>query len=212
MSRAALRARARRSLELLDEIYPEIIQFLNFRSPFELLIGVILSAQTTDRQVNLVTPELFRRWPTAEALAQADPAKEVEPVIRSIGFFRTKARNICATARLVIEGVPKTMDELLKLPGVGRKSANVILGTLYGKPALIVDTHCGRVARRLGLSLRSDPLGIERDLALVVAPTDQYRFSMKINNHGRRYCHARKPDCPACVLRDICPSAQLSGT
>lgn len=202
---------ARRIAQIIERLqveYGEVASFLSYRSPFELLVAVILSAQTTDRQVNLVTPLLFERFPGPEELAAAAP-EQIEELIHSIGFFRTKARNIRETARLLVERhdarVPQSMDELTALPGVGRKSANVVRGTLYGLPAVIVDTHFGRVVRRLGVSGERDPAKVEREVAQKVAPGDQMRFSMLANKHGRVVCHARKPACGSCPLRALCP-------
>jgi endonuclease-3 len=201
-------ARADAVIERLLLAYGEVTSFLEYRSPFELLIAVILSAQTTDRQVNLVTAPLFERFPTPAALAKAGVA-EIEEIIHSIGFFHTKARNIRETARLIDErfagAVPDSMEELTSLPGVGRKSANVVRGTVFGLPAIIVDTHFGRVARRLGFTSEGDPAKIEAEVAQKVAPEQQMRLSMLLNKHGRVFCHARKPDCAGCPLRSLCP-------
>lgn len=195
-------------LDRLTEEYGEVVSFLEYRTPFELLIAVILSAQTTDRQVNLVTPTLFDRYPTPEALASADP-REIETILHPIGFFRAKTRSIQATAGAIADRfagrVPEGMDELTSLPGVGRKSANVVRGTVFGLPAIIVDTHFGRVARRLGLTSATDPTKAEHEVAGRVAPADQMRLSMLLNKHGRVYCHARKPACDGCPVREWCP-------
>lgn len=189
-------------------MYGEVVSFLEYGTPFELLIAVILSAQTTDRQVNLITPTLFERFPTPEALAHADP-DEIETILHPIGFFRAKRRSIQATAREIAERfggtVPEGMEELTSLPGVGRKSANVIRGTVFGLPAIIVDTHFGRVARRLGLTGAADPAKVEREIAERVRPSEQMRLSMLLNKHGRVYCHSRKPDCAGCPIREWCP-------
>jgi endonuclease-3 len=195
-------------LRRLSQEYGEVESFLDFHSPFELLIAVILSARTTDRRVNLVTPTLFERFPTPRALAQAKPS-ELETILHSVGFFRAKARNITATAELISGRfggiVPASMEELISLPGVGRKSANVIRGTIFGKPAIIVDTHFGRVVRRLGLTSEDDPVKVEVEIARTVSAADHMRFSMLINKHGRLYCHARAPDCEICPIRTLCP-------
>lgn len=194
-------------IEELARTYGEVMSFLDYHSPFELLIAVILSAQTTDRQVNRVTPRLFERFPGPRELAAAD-VEEIERVLHSIGFFRTKSRNIKATAgriRTDFAGrVPRSMEELTSLPGVGRKSANVVRGTIFGMPAVIVDTHFGRVVRRLGLTAASDPAKIEREIAGLVAPANQMRFSMLANKHGRVYCFSRNPDCGGCPIRHLC--------
>ncbi len=178
---------------------------------YQLLISVIMSAQTTDAQVNEVTPRLFSRYPGAEDLANAAQV-DVERIIHSTGFYRTKARNIRGTARVLMEAfngeVPSTMEELITLPGVGRKSANVVLGHCFGQPAVIVDTHFSRVVRRIGLTCESDPTRIEGDLKQLVSPDFQYRFSMLINRHGRKTCKARSPLCVDCPIFDCCDHGQ----
>jgi endonuclease III len=198
------------ALQRLQELYPETPSMLDYRTPFELLIGVILSAQTTDEQVNAVLPRLFERYPDAHALAEANPA-DVEGIIHSVGFFRQKAKSIVATARILAEeyggAVPDSMEELTRMRGVGRKSAGVILLHIYDTPAIIVDTHFTRLVQRLGFSAARDPIKLERDVAAVL-PRDYWNSaSMRLNYHGRRYCFARKPACSTCVLSDICPSA-----
>ncbi|ADN02995.1 endonuclease III domain-containing protein [Spirochaeta thermophila] len=202
------RKRFERLYGILEEEYPDTSSFISFAEPFQLLVGVILSAQSTDRQVNLILPELFARFPTPGDLAEA-PVEEIEALVRSVGFFRMKARNIKETARLVHERwggrVPERMEDLLLLPGVGRKSANVIRGTIYGRPAIIVDTHFGRVVRRLGLTEEHSPERIERDLASWIPPEKQYPFSMRVNRHGRAVCTARRPACASCRLAPFCP-------
>lgn len=197
-------------LGVLAHEYPETPSLLAHSAPFELLVGVILSAQTTDNAVNAVLPGLFERYPGPEALAAADPS-EVESIIHSLGFFRSKAKHIIETAKMVAAEyggtVPKTMEDLVRLPGVGRKSAGVILLHVYDTPAIIVDTHFGRVTRRLGFSEATDPRKLERDVAAVLPPEHWNAASMRLNYHGRRYCFARKPDCEACPVRTLCPSA-----
>lgn len=196
---------------ILDEFYPELIEFIDSANAYQHLIAVILSAQTTDKQVNAVLPALFTRFPVPENLMAADPA-EVEEIIHSVGFFRVKARNIIAAARDIQERfhgvVPEAMEELLSIPGVGRKSAHVIRGKCFGLPAIIVDTHFGRVVRRLGLAQGKNPESVEKQIAGKISPEKQYRFSMIINLHGREFCHAGRPKCTACPLAAICPSAQ----
>lgn len=200
--------RIREIIRILTLRYGEVNGFLDSRNHFELLIAVILSAQTTDRQVNLVTPALFARFPTPAALAAADPV-EVEGLIHSIGFFRTKARNIIKTSAALIErhggAVPAGMEELTALPGVGRKSANVVRGSCFGLPAVIVDTHFGRVATRLALASGGDPAAIENEVRTKVRDQDQMALSMLLNMHGRVCCHARKPECPRCPILHLCP-------
>lgn len=201
----------RRILEIsdtLDALAPEQIVFLDAREPFRHLISVILSAQTTDRQVNIVAKDLFARYPDAHALAEA-PLEDVRSIIRSTGYFNAKSKNIIACSQALVErydgAVPDTMDELTSLPGVGRKTANCILGSVYGRPAIIVDTHFGRVVRRLGLVSDDDPSKIEKQIAALLPENRQYRFSMTVNWFGRTCCHAKTPECPACVLWDACP-------
>ncbi len=203
-------ARAIAILERLTELYPETPSMLSYSTPFELLIGVILSAQTTDDQVNAILPALFARYPDPHALAAADVA-EVETIIHSVGFFRQKAKSIVATAEMLVERhggeVPDTMEDLTGLRGVGRKSAGVILLHIYDLPALIVDTHFSRLVQRLGFSSAKDPLRLERDVAAVLPREHWNSASMRLNYHGRRVCFARKPACDQCVLSDLCPSA-----
>lgn len=197
---------------ILDQQYQEDLGFLEAasRGPFELLMAVILSAQTTDRQVNVVSGRLFSRFPGPEGLSRASQ-EEVEDIIRSTGYFRAKAAHIIGASQMLVSEyggrVPDTMEELTRLPGVGRKTASVILGSVYHKPAVIVDTHFSRVVRRLALSEKRSPEALEKDIAGMLPGSSQYRFSMTVNNHGRVICHARKPECCSCVLRELCPSA-----
>jgi endonuclease-3 len=201
--------RARKAHALLVKTYPEIKPFLNYRSPFELLVAVILSAQTTDAAVNTVTPELFRRFPDAHTLAEA-PQEDVEEIIHSLGFYRVKALHIRQAARKILDSfggtVPAAMDDLVTLPGVGRKTAGVILYQIYGKPALIVDTHFSRVVWRLGFTANREPGQVEKILAALLPEKIWSSFSMRVNRHGRAVCMARKPACEACVLRKLCPA------
>lgn len=206
--------RAAGILRILTRAYPDTSPFLTYQNGFQLLIGVILSAQTTDRQVNAVTPELFRRFPGAEQLARA-PVTIIEEIIKPVGFYRNKARNIIAAARKTARdyrgNVPESMAELTAIPGVGRKSANVIRGHLFGLPAVIVDTHFARVVRRLGLLAEDtkDPAKIEREIALLIPPGEQTGFSMAVNRHGRAVCKARRPLCSGCPVNRLCPSVEL---
>lgn len=201
--------RARRIVRTLAETYPDAACELDFGSPFELLVATILSAQTTDRRVNQVTPALFAAYPTPQALAGADPA-DVEHLIAPAGFYRVKARTLVETSAALVERfagvVPPTMDELVTLPGVGRKTANVVLGEGFGVPGLAVDTHVARLAGRLGLSERTDPVGIEHDLAGLLPAGEWTRASQLLIWHGRRRCHARRPACGACPLSRWCPA------
>jgi endonuclease-3 len=198
-------------MKILDELYPDPKCELDHRSPFELLVATILSAQCTDKRVNLVTPTLFERFPDAASMAEADP-RELEKIIQSTGFFRNKAKNILGAARAIAEDhdgqVPQTMEELLPLPGVARKTANVVLGTAFGKnEGVVVDTHIARLSQRLGLTRETDPVKIERDL-MEKLPRDSWtRFGHQLIWHGRRVCFARKPNCAGCGLQMHCPSA-----
>ena len=192
--------------------YAEAECALRHRDAFELLVATILSAQCTDARVNLVTPELFRRWPNAAALAAA-PQAELEDVVHSTGFFRNKAKNLVGMARAVVERhagrIPDTMDALLALPGVARKTANVVLGTWFRKnEGVVVDTHVGRVARRLALTRHDDPAKVETDLMALLPRAEWTAFSHRVILHGRRICDARKPKCAACSLRELCPSRE----
>ena len=180
------------------------------RSPFELLIATILSAQTTDRSVNLITPELFRRYPAAADLAAADPA-EVEKLIKPTGFFRAKTQRIIAASRALVElfggVVPQDLDDLVKIPGIGRKTANVILGAGFGVPGFAVDTHVIRLTNRIGMVRTKDPVKIEFQVGSMVPKEEWTALSLRLILHGRRICDARRPLCPECVLNDYCPSS-----
>jgi endonuclease-3 len=182
-------------------------------TPFELLAATILSAQCTDERVNMVTPVLFARFPDAAALAAADPL-EVEEIIRSTGFFRAKARNLIGMAQGVVDRfggvVPSRLEDLVTLPGVGRKTANVVRSVVFGLPGLPVDTHVGRLARRLGLTTETDPVKVEHDLNSLVPAADRGAFSLRLILHGRRTCTARAPKCMSCCLAEFCPSASLA--
>lgn len=198
----------------LAEAYPARIE-LNFSNPLELAVATILSAQCTDRRVNEVTRTLFRKYRTAEDYANADP-EEFQEEIRPTGFFRNKARSILAFAQALVEGhggvVPDTMDDLVQLPGVGRKTANVILGSGFGKTeGIVVDTHVKRVAGRLGLTEESDPEKVERDLMKLVPREEWTGFGLRMIQHGRYTCGARKPRCGDCALESLCPSAHSFG-
>lgn len=185
---------------------------LDHRNPFELLVATILSAQSTDRTINSVTPALFARYPDAAALAGADPL-ELQAIIRPTGFFQAKSRSLIGMAAAVIERfggeVPAHMADLVTLPGVGRKTANVALSVAFDKPGLPVDTHVLRLSKRLGLTLHEDPVKVESDLNPMVPAADRGLLSLRLILHGRRVCTARSPACPECVLQDICPSSQV---
>lgn len=199
-------------VERLREEYPEAVTELVHADPYQLLTATILSAQTTDVRVNLVTPALFARYPTAADLAGAEPA-EVEELIRSTGFFRQKARAIVAMARDVVARhggeVPTTLDELTSLRGVGRKTANVVLGSAFALPGLAVDTHVRRLSNRLRLTRSLDPPVIEREVGALVPAAEWSALGHRLILHGRRVCAARAPRHDACVLADICPSVDL---
>ncbi|MDP8945725.1 MAG: endonuclease III [Actinomycetota bacterium] len=192
--------------------YPDARTELDWSNPLELLVATILSAQTTDVQVNRVTESLFSKYRTAEDYADSTP-DELEEDIRPSGFYRNKARSLRGMASALVEEhggeVPRTMSELVALPGVGRKTANVVLGNAFGtNEGIVVDTHVRRVSGRLGLTESQDPVKIEQDLMEVVPEEDRTIFSHLLILHGRRTCKARKPDCPNCILNDICPSAR----
>ena len=210
---AAKKQRALEILVRLKTLYPDAPCTLNYATPVQLLVATILSAQCTDERVNLVTPELFRRFPDAAALAKAEIA-ELEILIRSTGFYRNKAKNIQAAAALIIQEfngqVPKSMEQLLKLPGVARKTANVVLAHAYNINAgVTVDTHVKRLSDRLGLTEYTDPIRIERDLMRLLPQPDWENWSIRLVYHGRAVCKARSPQCDECILADLCPSAVL---
>lgn len=210
-STAARRARAAAVLAGLSATYPDARSELDFGTPFQLLIATMLSAQATDVSVNAATPALFARYPTPAALAAATPA-QVEPLIRTIGLYRTKARHCVAAAHALLERfggeVPRTVAELVTLPGVGRKTANVVVSNAYGVPAIAVDTHVGRLARRLGFSRQTDPNAVERDLEALFDPVDWVLVHHALILHGRRVCAARRPACATCNVAVLCPSRQ----
>jgi endonuclease III len=210
-SKTARRARASAVLAGLRAAYPDARTELDFATPFQLVIATLLSAQATDVSVNAATPALFARYPTPHALAAAS-ADEIEPYIRTIGLYRTKARNAVATARAIVERyggeVPTTRDELTTLPGVGRKTANVVLANAFGEPAIAVDTHVGRLARRLNFSRHLDPNKVEADLAALFDPADWVFLHHALILHGRRVCAARAPRCPECTIEQHCPSSR----
>jgi endonuclease-3 len=198
-------------IKRLKKAYPDARTELDHTNAWQLLVATILSAQSTDRGVNLVTPVLFERYPTPAALADANP-DDVETIIKSTGFFRNKTKSIMGAAKAVTERfggeVPHTMDELTSLPGVGRKTANVVLGNAFDiNVGIVVDTHVLRLSQRLGLTANTDPIKVEQDLMAVVPRKTWALFSHLLIFHGRRVCFARKPACADCVLNDICPSA-----
>jgi len=194
-------------VELLEQEYPEALCSLEYEKDYELLFATRLAAQCTDERVNKVTPTLYSRYPSLEALAEAK-LEDVEEIIRSCGFFHTKARDIIAASQMLLVDfggvVPDNMDDLLKLPGVGRKTANIILGDIYRKPAVVTDTHCIRLANRMGLAVGKDPYKVEMQLAELIPPEKQSDFCHRLVLHGRAVCSARKPNCNICTLHDVC--------
>ncbi len=203
-----LRERVPLLLDALARIYPETGTALAHQNPLQLLVATVLSAQCTDKRVNLVTPALFARFKTARDFAEAK-LPDLQRYIQSTGFYRAKSRNIRALCRALVKHhggeVPGTLDELVKLPGVGRKTANVVLGDGFGIPGITVDTHVGRLSRRLGLSRHTDPVKVERDLMRLVPQAEWTRFSHRLILHGRQVCKAIKPRCAECPLAALCP-------
>lgn len=198
-------------IAILKARYPDALCALHYEKDYELMIAVRLSAQCTDARVNLVTPALFARFDTLDAFADADVA-EVEAMVHSCGFYKHKARDIVAACRMMRDRfdrkIPNTMDALLTLPGVGRKTANLLLGDLYGQPAVVCDTHCIRIANRLGLAQGKEPEKVERQLRAVLPPEESSDFCHRIVLFGREVCTARAPHCGQCPLRTLCPSCE----
>jgi endonuclease III len=208
----ATKKRVKGIISTLHKEYPNPKCHLNYRNPLELLIATILSAQCTDERVNQVTIELFKKYKTPKDYAYANQ-KELEKVIRSTGFFRNKAKAITSSCKALVENyggeIPSSMEKLTQLDGVGRKTANVVLGNVFGIPGIIVDTHIKRLAGRLGLSHKSDPSKIEADLMNLVPKHEWTYFSNALGDHGRLICQARKPLCPKCKINHLCPSVVL---
>jgi endonuclease-3 len=206
------KGRAKAIAARLEEAYPEALCELDHRSPFELLAATILSAQTTDARVNMVTPALFARYSDAFALAAAAPG-ELEEIVRSTGFYQSKARNLIAMAQALVDRfdgeVPTAMEELVTLAGVGRKTANVVRSVAFGLPGLPVDTHVGRLTRRWALTQQDDPVKVEHELGSLLPPSEWGDFSLRTILHGRRVCDAKSPRCAECSLEDLCPSSLL---
>ncbi len=214
MSMKDRKARALEVNQRLKTLYPDARVELDFHNAFELLIATILAAQSTDVRVNIVTKSLFRKYPDAHAFANASLV-EMETAVKQTGFFRNKAKAVINCSKALVERhggeVPKTIEELVELPGVGRKTANVVLGNAYGINAgVIVDTHVTRLSGRLAFTKHADPVDIEKDLMRLVPREEWTAFANRLILHGRRVCIARKPDCPNCVVNDICPSAILT--
>jgi len=204
--------RAKEVARRLAELYPGAECELTHSNAFELLAATILSAQCTDARVNMVTPALFAKYPTPQALAVANPS-DVEEIIRSTGFYQNKARNLIGMAQNVVERfdgeIPRELDDLVTLPGVGRKTGNVLRSVVYDLPGLAVDTHVGRLSRRLGLTTEEDPVKVEKVLNGFIEPPEWGRFSLRLILHGRRVCDAKKPKCDICEFEDICPSSLM---
>jgi endonuclease-3 len=204
---------AREIYDRLAAHYPDAHCALDYATPFQLLVATILSAQCTDKRVNMVTPALFKKYRTPAALAAADP-EELEALIRSTGFYRNKAKNLLGMAAGIVERhggrVPDEMDDLVALPGVGRKTANVVLGNAFDRnEGVVVDTHVGRVSKRLGLTRHDDPLKVERDLATLFPRERWTMLAHLLIEHGRQICEARRPKCEQCFLNDLCPSSRV---
>lgn len=201
--------RVRKINAILAQTYPYAVAELDFENPFELLVATVLSAQTTDVRVNSVTPTLFATYPNAQALAQAR-VQDVEEIVRPLGFYRAKTRSIMGLAQQLMDNydgkVPKTLAALTQLSGVGRKTAFVLLGNAFGQPGLTVDTHFGRLARRMGMTEETDPVKVEHDIAALFERKDWTQLSHHLVYHGRRICHARRPACGVCPVADLCPS------
>ena len=210
---ASKKQRALEILLLLKRLYPDATCTLNYETPIQLLVATILSAQCTDERVNQVTPALFKRFPDAPSLANAD-REELENLVRSTGFYRNKAKNIQATCHKIVSEyggeIPQQMQELIKLPGVARKTANVVLAHGFGIiEGVTVDTHVKRLSRRMGLTEQENPTRIEKDLMRLLPQSDWENWSIRLIYHGRAVCQARKPNCSACTLAHLCPSAEI---
>jgi endonuclease III len=214
-SHTALVRRARRINRELTKLYPDVHTELNFSTPLELLVATILSAQTTDKRVNMVTPVLFARYRTAADYAAADRG-EMEKIIQSTGFFRAKTNSLIGLGQALCDRfggeVPASLAELVTLPGVGRKTANVVLGNAFGIPGITVDTHFARLSRRFGWTRQTDPVKIESEVGALFPPREWTMLSHRLIWHGRRVCHARKPACGACELARLCPSYGIGPT
>lgn len=202
---------AAKAVELLKKEYPDAVCSLEYQKPHELLIATRLAAQCTDARVNMVTPVLFGKYPTLQALAEADE-QDISDIVRSCGFYKTKSHDISQTCKILVQDyggvVPDTVEELIKLPGIGRKTANLVVGDVYGKPAVVCDTHCIRITNLLGLTDTKDPAKCETELRAILDPAESNNFCHRLVLHGRAVCIARRPQCEKCVLREICAHAQ----
>ena len=203
-----------RALEIIDRLkkeYPDADCTLDYDQAWKLLVSVRLAAQCTDARVNMVTPVLFGKYPTLQALAEADE-QDISDIVRSCGFYKTKSHDISQTCKILVRDydgvVPDTVEELIKLPGIGRKTANLVVGDVYGKPAVVCDTHCIRITNLLGLTDTKDPAKCETELRAILDPAESNNFCHRLVLHGRAVCIARRPQCEKCVLREICAHAQ----
>jgi endonuclease-3 len=208
-SLAQKKVRARSIYRILSKTYPNVRCELNYKSPFQLLVATVLSAQCTDKRVNQTTPALFKKYPNPKKMAEAD-MRDIQRLVKSTGFYRAKAKNIKSLSlKITIEfdgKVPSNLDELITLPGVGRKTANVVLGHAFGIPGITVDTHFGRLSRRFGWSKSQDPVKVEFEVGDLISRKEWINLSQRLIWHGRRICHSRKPACGACPLAEHCPS------
>lgn len=206
-----LKEKALAVISLLAEEYPNVKCALDYSAPHELLIATRLSAQCTDKRVNMVTPELFREFPTISAFADAD-IEQVENIVKPCGLYHTKAKDIVLMCRMLRDKydgvVPDSIEELIKLPGVGRKTANLIVGDLYGKPCMMCDTHVIRLTNKLGFAKGKDAVQVEKQLRKIIPPEEGLKFCHRLVHHGRGVCTARRPDCADCILSGLCKSAQ----
>jgi endonuclease-3 len=203
------KVRAKAIYRQLTKSYPNVRCELDYNSAFQLLVATVLSAQCTDKRVNQTTPALFKKYPNPKKMSKAD-LKDIQRLVKSTGFFRAKAKNIKALSNKIVEkfdgGVPSNLEDLITLPGVGRKTANVVLGHAFGIPGITVDTHFGRLSRRFGWSKQSDPVKVEFEVGELIAEKEWTNLSQRMIWHGRRVCHSRKPACGACPLAKLCPS------
>lgn len=203
--------RALKAVEVLEKVYPDAVCSLTYEKPYELLISTRLSAQCTDARVNLVTPVLFSKFPSLESLADA-PIEEIEEIIKPCGLFHTKAKDIKMLSRMLIDDfggeLPNTLEDLIKLPGIGRKTANLVMGDIFHQPAVVTDTHCIRICGRLGLTKEKEPFKVEMELKKILPPEKSNDFCHRLVHFGREFCKARGPQCTACPLRDICKNVE----
>ncbi len=215
VAQGLLKSRAQRMYRILRKTYPDARCELNFANPLQLVVATVLSAQCTDKRVNQVTPALFAKYKSAKAFAKAD-LHDIEKFVHSTGFFRAKAKNIKGLAMKIQSDfggeVPRTLEELITLPGVGRKTANVVLGHAFDTPGITVDTHFGRLSRRFEWTTEKDPTKVEREVGLLIPQKEWTNLSQRMIWHGRRVCHSRKPACGACTLAKLCPSFGIGET